>query len=75
MCSTLLASGMQRLRRAALPQALTSASRCHIRGLNRRDTKNAEIGKQGASEFSVLSVTSGVNGSGIKRKGKKRQSA
>ena len=25
-----------------------------------QDTKNAEVGKQGASEFSVLSVTSGV---------------
>ncbi len=38
-------SGMLRLRRAALLQALTSVSHCHSRGLNRKDTKIAEIGK------------------------------
>ncbi len=65
-CGTPFASGMLRLRKAALPQALISVSRYRIRRLNRRGAKNAEIGKQGIS-LSVLSVTSVVNESGIKR--------
>ncbi len=48
------------LRRAALPQTLISASHCHSRRMNHRDTMNAEVGEQD-SQSSVLSVTSVVS--------------